>query len=99
MEEYILLRVAKVTRLDLAVSSRLGNATNSSFLCILFSVERLMMTPASDWVNFSMSALVSLLESGGLSHLAAKGRQDIPLWNSVGGREFALAYVCIKQTY
>lgn len=74
MEEYILLRVAKVTHLDLAVSSRLGNATNSSFLCVLFSVEGLMMTLASEWANFSMSALVSLLESGGLSHLAAKGR-------------------------
>lgn len=98
MGEDILLRVAEFTRLDLAASSRLENATNSSFLCILFSVERLMITLASEWANVFMSALVSLLESGGSSHLAAK-RQDIPLWNSVGAREFALACVCIKQTY
>lgn len=56
-----------------------------------------MMTLASEWVNFSMSAVVSLVESGGLSHLAAKGRQDIPLWNSVGGREFALAVFALNK--
>ena len=52
MEEDILLRVAKFIYLDLAASSRLGNATNSSFLCIAFSVERLMITPALEWENF-----------------------------------------------
>ena len=52
MEENILLRVAKFITLDLAALSRLGNATNSSFLCISFSVERLMITSASEWANF-----------------------------------------------
>lgn len=51
MEEYTLLRVAKFTRLHLAVSFRLGNATYFSFLCVLFSAERLMITLASEWVS------------------------------------------------
>lgn len=45
-----------------------------------------------------MSAAVSLLESGSLPHLAAK-RQDIPYWNSGGGRKFALAHVCLRETH
>lgn len=52
MEENILLRVAKFNSLDLAASSRLRNATDSSFLCILLSVERLMITQAWEWVSF-----------------------------------------------
>ena len=52
MEEDILLRVAKFIALDLAALSRLGNATNSSCLCISFSVERLMITSALEWAKF-----------------------------------------------
>lgn len=51
MEEDILLTVGKFTHLNLAATSRLGNATNSSFLCVLFSVERLMITLASEWAK------------------------------------------------
>ena len=52
MEEDILPRVAKFITLDLAALSRLGNATNSSLLCISFSVERWMITSALEWANF-----------------------------------------------
>lgn len=47
-EGNILQSVVKFNPLVLAASSRLRNATNSSFLCILFSVERLMITLASE---------------------------------------------------
>lgn len=52
MEEDTLLRVAEFITLDLAALFRLGNATNSSFLCVSFSVERLMITSALEWANF-----------------------------------------------
>lgn len=52
MEEDILPRGGEFAHVDLAASSRLGNATNSSFLRVLFSVERLMITLASEWAKF-----------------------------------------------
>lgn len=54
MEEDILLRVGKFIHLNLAALSRLRNATNSSFLRVLFSVERLMISLASEWAKFFM---------------------------------------------
>lgn len=47
----------KVQPSDPGSLTEMRNATNSSFLCILFSVERLMITLPSEWANFFICLL------------------------------------------
>lgn len=57
IQGYVLRKVATFSPLVLAAYSRLRNATNSSLLGILFSVERLMITLASEWADFFICLL------------------------------------------